>query len=283
MDFKDNKTYGTAIYPVHAEETSGLLTRCEPVLTPEKLLSRYLKGIPLIFPNGDEISMDDLKDKIYLAMNEAEALIGTTITREAFKEKHAFDMSLYNNYVHTRTEHGPIISLEQLSIVASNGQTIFKIPPEWIEAANFSKNLINVIPLLASYGGTSVSGTPVTANGNGAGPAFLAIWASYGMAGQIPAYWNVQYTAGLSNKEGQVPTIVNELIGALAAIDTLSLIAPSNIYNSQSLSQDGISQSSSGPGPALYRTRIQELEEKRDMLVKKIKGIFSRKYFISNF
>lgn len=283
MDFSNSKKYGTAMYPVHAEQTSGLLTRSESILTPELLVSRFLKGIPLIFPNGDEISMTDLKDKIYLATNEAEALIGTTITREAFKEKASFDMSLYNSYVHTRTEHGPIISLEHLSIVAANGQTIFEIPPEWIESANFSKNLINVIPLLASFGGSSVSGTPVSSNGNGAGPAFLAIWGSYGMAGQIPAYWNVQYTAGLSNKEGQVPTIVNELVGAIAAIDTLSLIAPSNLYNSQSLSQDGISQSSSGPGPMIYRTRIGELEEKRDMLVKKIKGIFFRKYFISNF
>jgi hypothetical protein len=86
----------------------------------------------------------------------------------------------------------------------------------------------------------------------------------------------------MSTKEGQVPVPVNELIGCLAAIDVLSAIAPSNIYNSQTLSQDGISQSSSGVGPRIYELRIQELEVKRDTLIKKLKGIFSGKFFVDN-
>jgi hypothetical protein len=281
MDFTNSKSYGTAQYPVHAEQTSGLLRRCEPPLTPEKLVSRYLKGVPLAFPNGDKFSPEDLKDKINLATNEVELLLGTTITREAFKEKHPFDWALYKSFIHIKSEHGPIISLEQMCIKSSNGLNLFSIPPEWIETANFAKNLINVIPLLAAFGANTVTGTPVAASG-GAGAAFLAIWTAYGNAQQIPAYWEIHYTAGLANKEGQVPIPVNELIGVVAAMAILSEVAPTNLYNSQSLSQDGISQSSSGPGPMIYRTRMEELDKKKEDLIKKLKGVFSRRYFIGN-
>jgi hypothetical protein len=274
MDFSQTKKYGTSIYPIHAEQTSGLLRRCEPILTPEKLVSRYLKGIPLNFPNGDKFSPDDLKDKINLAMNEVELLIKCPLTREAFKHKVPFDKALYDAFIHVRTETGPIVSLEHLAIVSANGANIFEIPPDWIESANFAKRLINVIPLLAAYGVNSVQG----AVGN-AGIAFLSVM---GGLGWVPAYWEVRYTAGVSNKEGQLPIVVNELIGAIAAIEVLSEIAPSNIYNSQSLSQDGISQSSSGLGPRLYEKRIEELTDKKIELTKKIKGVFSSKFVIDN-
>lgn len=273
-DFSQTKNYGTAIYPVHAAETSGLVRRIEPLLTPEKLRSRFLKGIPLSFPNGDTFSDEDLKDKIMVAVNEAEIMLNMTINREAFKEKQPFDKSLYDAFIHLKTEHGPIMSVEHLQIASADGDNIFEIPPAWIEPANFAKRLINVIPLIAAFGINSVQGSV-----SNAGIAFLTIM---GGLGWVPAYWQIKYTAGMSFKEGNVPINVNELIGAIAAIDILSEIAPSFLYNSQSLSQDGISQSSSGPGPRIYELRINELTDKRDTLIKKLKGIFSGKFFISN-
>lgn len=273
-NFTQTKRYGTAIYPVHAEETSGLMRRCEPFLTPEQLVSRFLKGIPLKFRNGDRFTPDELKDRIHLAMNEAELLLGTVITRESFKHKVPFDYSLYRAYIHVMAEHRPIISLEHLAIVSADHNTIFEIPPTWIEGANFSKGLINVIPLLAAYGVNSVQG----AVGN-AGIAFLTVIDGLNW---VPAYWEIKYTAGLSNKEGNVPVPVNELIGTIAAIAILSEIAPLNIWNSQSQTQDGISQSSSGPGPRLYELRIAELTAKRDEIIRKLKAIFSNRYFVGN-
>lgn len=273
-DLSQSKRYATAAYPVHAADTSGLVKRSEPILTPEKLRSRYLKGIPLVFPNGDKYTDDDLKDKIHLAINEAEILLNMTVNRESFQEKHAFDKSLYDAFIHIRSEKGPILTLEHLQITSADGNNIFEIPPTWIEPANFAKRLINVIPLIAAFGINTVSGS--VANG---GIAFLTV---LGGLGWVPAYWEIKYTAGMSLKEGQVPVPVNELIGCLAAIDVLSSIAPSNIYNSQTLSQDGISQSSSGVGPRIYELRIQELEVKKETLIKKLKGIFSGKFFVSN-
>jgi hypothetical protein len=274
-DYTLTKTYETAMYPVHASQTSGLLRRCEPLLQPEQVISRWLKGIPLRMQNGDFITNDEMKDYIMVAMNDAELLLGRTITREAFKEKLPFDYNLYKTYIHLRAEHGPIVSLEHLAIVSADNNLIFEIPPTWIEAANFSKNLINVIPLLAAYGVNSVQG----AVGN-AGIAFLTVIDGLNW---VPAYWQIRYTAGLSNKEGQVPVPVNELVGIITAIHILSMLAPLFIHTSQSLSQDGISQSSSGPGPRIYQLRIEELMAQRDELVRKLRGIFSSKYFIDNF
>lgn len=269
-----SKEYGTAMYPVHAKETSGLFRRCEPVMSPAKLKSRYLKGIPLTFPNGDTITDEDLKDYINIAMNEVELLIGATLDRVQFKEKHAFDRSLYLSWVHIMAEHGPIISLEKLAIVPASGEDIYDLPAEWIETANFAKRQINVVPLLSAYGIHSQTG----AVGN-AGIAFLAMMDRFGL---VPAYWEITYTTGVSKKEGQLPIPINDLVGTLAAINILSFIAATNLFTSQSLSQDGISQSSSGPGPNIYLLRIQDLEKKKDELVRKLKALFGNKFFTSN-
>jgi hypothetical protein len=276
MDFSSGqKISGTAVYPVHADQTSGLLTRCEPLLGPDKFVRLFLKGIPLKFPNGDKYTAEDFQDKLNWAMNETELLLGTTILREAFRHKVPFDYSLYKAYIHIMAEKGPIISLEELAIVSADNNNIFNIPPTWIECTNFSKRLINVIPLLAAYGVNQVAG----AVGN-AGIAFLTVMDGLNF---VPAYWQIKYTAGLSNTEGQVPVPVNELIGCIAAIDILSQIAATNRFNSQSQSQDGISQSSSGPGPNIYNKRIEDLSARRDKLVSKMKGIFSNKFYIGQF
>lgn len=275
-NLNQSKQYGTAMYPVHSSGTSGLLRRCEPFLTPEQLVSRFLKGINLKFRNGDQFTPDELKDRIHLAMNEAELLLGCTITRESFQQKLPFDYALYRSFVHLDSEHRPIVSLEHLAIVSSDGHNIFEIPTQWIESANFTKGLINVVPLLAAFGGAQSSSGSVV----GAGVAFLSILSQMGW---VPAYWQIQYTSGLSTKEGNVPVPVNELIGCIAAIALLSEIAPLNVWNSQSQTQDGVSQSSSGPGPRLYIVRIEELMAKRDELVRKMKSIFSNRYFVSNF
>lgn len=273
--FNYTKSYGTAMYPIHALATSGLLKRVEPFLTPEQLLSRFLKGIPLQFPNGDKFSWEDLKDRIYLAQNEAELRLKTTITRELRQEKLPFKQEDYKAYIHLTAEQKPLCTIHQLAIVSADKNNIFEIPPEWIETTNFTKGIVNVIPLLAAYGVNSVQG----AVGN-AGIAFLTVIDGLNW---VPAYWQIKYTSGLSNTEGQVPAVVNEYIGTIAAIAILSEIAATFIYNSQSQTQDGISQSSSGPGPRIYMIRIEDLTTKMQALEKKIRAIFSQQFYVGNF
>lgn len=274
-DLSLSKEYGTAMYPVHALQTSGLMRRVEPLLTPEQLKSRFLKGIPLFFSNGDTFSDDELKDRIYLATNKVELDLKTTLTREQRQEKLPFKQEDYKAYIHLTAEQGPMISIESLAIVSADKNNIFQIPAEWIETTNFAKRIVNVIPLLAAYGVNSVQG----AVGN-AGIAFLTVIDGLNW---VPAYWQIQYTSGISNTEGKIPTVVNEMVGCIAAIDMLSQIAATFIHTSQSQSQDGISQSSSGPGPRIYQLRIEELEAKRKSLEKQLRNIFSNKFILGNF
>lgn len=275
VPFPYSKSYGTAMYPVHAAHTSGLMQRVEPLLTPEQLKSRFLKGIPLFFTAGATFSDDELKDRIYLASNVVELDLKTTITREQRQEKLPFKQEDYKAYIHLVAEQGPIVSIEQLAIVSADKNTIFEIPAEWIETTNFPKRLINVIPLLAAYGVNSVQG----AVGN-AGIAFLTVIDGLNW---VPAYWQIRYTTGISNTEGKIPTVVNELIGCVAAIDILSEIAALFIFTSQSQTQDGISQSSSSPGPRIYMLRIEELQQKRAKLEKQLRTIFSNRFLVGNF
>ena len=276
------KSFPTAIYPVHAKDTSGALKRVEPLLTPQQLRSRFLKGIFLTFPNGETFSDEDLKDQINMAINKGELLLKTPISPIQFQEKLDFDQSKYKAFISLKTSNAPIIHLDELAIVSTNGQILFAIPAPWIESANFNRSEINVIPLLASFGTTSVAGSPIVGNQPGNGVAFFALWNAYGLVTNAPAYWQVIYTAGLSRRDGTVPVSVNELIGCIATINMLSMLALMYLTTSVSLSQDGISQSSSNLGPRIYQLRIQELEKRRDELVIEITALFGRRFFTSH-
>jgi hypothetical protein len=265
------KDYGTKGYPVGAVDSSELLKRIEPILTPEKLVNRYLKGI-----NLSQYSNDDLKDILTIAADKAELLIATTITPVKRKEKHPFDQNLYRSFIHIMANFGPILQINKFCIRSSNDKSIFEIPADWIDAARFYQKQINVIPLTV-VGATGISqGQPTGA----AGLAFIA--AMNGGISWVPSYWEIEYTTGVCTKEGQVPSIINELIGCIAAINILGNLGAQNKNTSISISHDGISQSSSNPGPNLYQTRIAELSNEREMMVKKIKAVFYNKRFVTN-
>jgi hypothetical protein len=273
-DFATNKQFYAAGYPVHCTRTSGLMSRSEPVLTPQLLVSRYLKGIPLAFPNGDSYSAEDIKDQIRLAMNEVELLCKITLTREQFTDKVPFDINLYKSFIYLKTEQGPVLSVQDVSIVSSDGYKVFQIPSSWLESSNFSKGIVNVVPILGAY--SVATGGGVGAYG---GIPYINVFSQLTF---VPGFWQIVYTCSVSKVEGQFPTVVNDAIGTIAAINMLGNIATMFINTSQSLSRDGISQSSSGPGPRIYQLRIEELELKKKELLGKIKATFSQKFLISN-
>lgn len=273
-DFDRNKQFYSAGYPVHMTRSSGLVKRCEPVLTPSLLVSRYLKGIPLAFPNGDSFNEEDVKDQIVLATNEAEILCKITINREQFTDKVPFDINLYKSFIYLKTEQNPILAVQNVSIVSSDGYKVFEIPAAWLEPSNFSKGIVNVVPILGAY--SVATGGGVGAYG---GIPYINVFSQLSF---VPGFWQIVYQTGTSKIEGQYPVIINDLIGVLAAINMLALITTMFLNTSQSLSRDGISQSSSGPGPRMYLPYIEQLEKKRDVLVGKIKAAFATKFLISN-
>ena len=272
-DYSKSKSFGTKVYPVNAFATSDLMTRAEKFLTPDLLISRYLKTHEKEIRArwGDE----ELKDKINLAMNEFELLSGLKVNKVQDAERVPFDRDLYKSFVYIKTKHGPILSVEEINIQSSNGENIYNLPADWIEVGLAHQRQLNLIPILSIFGAAGLQ----DGRASNAGLIFLQAINNFQW---LPAFFTVKYTYGLSNTEGQIPIPVNEVIGMIAAIEILSELQTLNKYTSTSISQDGVSQAASGPGPKLYVQRIEDLEKKKEKLLAKIKAVFSNKYFLSN-
>lgn len=264
------KSYGTKVLPADAKEVSNLLRRAEPIITPELLLSRYLHGIDV-----SGYTQDELKQEIMLAIQEVEILTGLHVDKVQMKERIPYDSQLYKNFIHIKVNHRPVLSVEAIRVMSTNGQEIYRLPLEWVESGFFHKGQINVLPILSVFGSsaTIVNGVPSGAL------IFLQGQTNYNF---LPAFWEIEYTTGVSHKEGHVPVLINDLIGMTAATEILGALQANYIYSSQSLSQDGISQSSSLPAGAVYQTRIQQLNDRRERLLAQIKKVYHTKYFMSN-
>jgi hypothetical protein len=266
---KDQNSFN---YPVHTTSTSNLLKRVEPVIDPRELRNRFLKGILERLPKGMNYTDEDLKNRIDRAINELELDLGTPVFAEQVRDRLIYDFNLYKQWIKLRAQHAPILVINSLSITDSSNSLIFTLPASWLETTGLYRGDINVIPLLSSYGASLTQGTL------GGGLAYLTILAQ--SVTFIPAYWQLDYLAGISATPGQVPVPVNELIGIMATKRILSEIAANNINTSISLSSDGISQGSSNPGTSIYNQRNEDLEVQRVKLLREIRLCYLKKYFV---
>lgn len=276
-DFTNTKSGPGKAFPGNAVENTW--NSVEPLVTPSQVKGRFLFGIPLVSNIQDPITgkkqvyTDDLiKDTIDRSVALAEAETGLNIFPIQFKEKHPFDRNEYEAFGYFRTQHRPVASIEALTITPPSGGDIYSIPLEWVETGYLPKGQINLIPL----GNSIAYGTP--ANVGSGGALFLNV---LGNQPWIPAFWQLAYTAGFP--DGLLPKIVNELIGCIAAMEVLSQLATTYARSqSHSLSIDSLSQSVSTPGPQIYKTRYEELEEKRKTLIKKLKATYGINLFSGN-
>ncbi|MEM4359962.1 MAG: hypothetical protein QXT45_05485, partial [Candidatus Bilamarchaeaceae archaeon] len=151
------------------------------------------------------------------------------------------------------------------------GTVLFNIPLSWVDTSYLRKGVIHFIPLLSSSEGVII-GLPAV--GYAANPMVHILRFQQ----QMPSFWFIRYESGF--EENAIPSIINDLIGIYAAIDILSMLGPTNRFNSQSIGLDGASQGVSGPGNQLYALRIQELMQKAEMIKDVIKSRFTNKIFM---
>jgi len=254
--------------------------RLEPLLTTDQLVSRFLFGIPLVSRMKDPrtnkpmvITDDMLKDYIRLALDTAEAECAIDIMPVKYSEKFAFDKAEYDQFGFFKCTHKPVYSVDLLSVRPSDNQDVFIVPLEWVETAFLTYGQINIIPLTLA-----ITSNGITNSQTGGGAVFLNI---LGQKPWVPAFWGIEYTTGFQN--GQVPVIVNDLIGTIAAQRVLSMLAATYARsNSTSLSIDGMSQSISTPGPQVFKVRLDELAEQRKLLTNKVKKLFQQKFIVGN-
>lgn len=267
------KAVRPSAYPIFIQTPSGIFSRTEPLLTVDLFRLRFLNGIEKIIPDAASVLTDEfLKDKIIVALNEAELLIGNPIVLEKVVERLAFDYNQYKHFIYLRTQYR-IIGIESIKIQGANEEDFFVVPPQWIELGRAYQRQINIIPLMgASYTHTMAPTSGVAPYG-----AFVFMLQRYFHF--IPSYWTIEYYTGFSHKAGKVPIILNELIGIIATLNILSQLAPFNKNNAITLTQDGISQSSSNPGIQIFAQRMAELENRKNTILEKIKKAMAQKVF----
>lgn len=273
-DYTDSKSATGKPYPENAIATAR--QQLEPLLTVDQLKSRFLFGVPLVsamkdpFTGKSQILTDDmLADIIEGAISQAELELKIDIFPVKRREKHPFDIQLYNSFGYFQLSHRPCTSVDKLSVTPSNDRDVYTMPNEWVEGAYLHRGQVNIVPLTVGF----VGGTALPQASGGA--AFLSI---LGQAAWIPAWWQIEYTSGFV--DGNLPRVINDYIGAQAATEVLSMLGLTYARsNSHSLGIDGLSQSVSTPGPEIFKVRLEELEEKKKALMKKIKAIFGFKIF----
>jgi hypothetical protein len=267
------------VYPENAIDAE--LSRIEPILTPQQLKTRHLFGIPLVSRMKDPISgkhqvmtEEMLNDIIIGAVNQAEREVKIDISPVQRRLKLPFDRVSYESYGYMMLPNRPVTSLEKVSITPSNGLDVFVMPLEWVETAYLVRGQLNIIPMTAAFiQGGYVSGGPTS--------SALFFMTFLGGRSWIPAWWQLEFTSGY--KDGMVPRIVNELVGTIAAMEVLSMLATTYAqHQSHSLGIDGLSQSISTPGPMLFKTRTDELLEKRDRLIGRIRSLYGTGFFSSH-
>lgn len=280
-DYTDSQVDHRAQHPENAIDAHEW-SRMEPLLTPQQLINRFLKGVPLVSAVPDPITrkherFDDpeyLKDMILGAVSSVEMESKIDVFPVKRSEKKPFDRNEMIDAGYMRTNYRPIMSVDKLSIAPGNSSDILTIGKEWIARDGFVRGEIRIVPTI----GTIQSGGYIPAPGSaGQGSAFVAIM---GGVPWVPSFWTLEYTTGFA--DGRVPRSLNELIGCYAAIEILSLLATTNRNNSQSIGMDGMSQSIGNSGPQIYDTRIKLLEEKKQGLLKKFRAVYGNKFVIGN-
>lgn len=278
-DYTNNKDSLGAVYPIGQKEAPQ--SRLEPLVTPEEIRMFHLFGLELTsaivnsLTKKKAVITDAMLQKcIERALSQAELDTGLTILPVQYVESQPFDKKEMDSFGYMRLRQRPIASIQSMNIAPVNNENIFSIPLDWISMDLAQTGQVNFIPL--AFGLTDAGAIPA---GTITGSALFIN--CFGSQPWIPTFWKVTYTAGFP--DGKVPVVVNELIGTIAAMEVLSMLGVTyGRQTSGSLSVDGVSQSSSGPGNQIYAIRLKELADKRQRLINKLKAQYGLNFIASN-
>lgn len=278
-DYSEAREPAVGQWPIRGKESAW--TRLEPLVTPAHLRAIHLFGIPLVSAIPDPVTgkyrvMDD--DIVLTFIERAVALVEAETAIDLLpvdvEERAAFDRQEFEAWGYLKTNRKPISRVRGLSIQSSDGTDLYTFPLQWLETGYFHRGHLHIIPLAVT--GDQGAIVPLTATG---GITFMTMFGN--VSTWMAAYWYVKYESGF--KDGKLPGLLNDLVGTVAAIEILAALAATYAQQqSMSLGIDGLSQSHSMPGPQLFQVRIEQLTEKRQKLVGRIKTIFGQNLFVGN-
>ena len=240
------------VFPYRAIQTDDSINRYSDIPDVAKMRSVYLFGIPLRSTLTNESVTDEgIQTYIDAAISEIEMTLDITITPTTYRDRYDWVQELWtHSFGWQKLNHRPVIQVNDLALVFSNDeQKSVSFPMEWVYV-NHQDSAIQVVPAV----GTSIQGFLLSTM------AGSHIWSLYANGnGTFPGAVAVEYVAGF--QKGQLPAIVANLIGNIAALKLLMaigfLIFP---YSSYSLGLDAASQNVSTPGIAFLNQRIADLQ-----------------------
>lgn len=298
-DLSNKKPNISGTYPNNVQTVGGKgaagFTRVEPYITTKRLKDRWLFGIPLKHPITHQMLSDDTLKEIIdnaSARVELECNIDVfpvtrtykdmwdktkwdqgwgqmSLGKRNVKELHEISIRTSSSY---SVQNGVSSPYGSPADAQNEGVVLYTFTLDWVNMSLARKGILDFVPLQSALNGTIPGGSY--------GGAAAALFSVFTKMQYVPGFWYVRYTSGFD--ENAIPSVVNDLIGTYAAMEVLSMLAPLNKYNSQSIGLDGASQSISGPGNQIYALRYQDLEKKAEQLKDMIKAYFSVKIYMSN-
>ena len=231
------------------------MIRFLPLPTAQTLREEGLFGIPLYSSlTKQSISDATLEKYIIKAISTLEHQLGIYITPIHFDERHDLTKDIWiNSFAWVKLNQAPILDVQEVALSFVNQNALppsIKFPLELVYV-NSNEGAIRLTPAL----GTTVAITTSLAVA-GAQVAWFNMIGSNIYPGAI----RVKYRCGF--EQDKVPAVIASLLNKMASLEVLSSLGPVLFpSNSSSVGTDGVSQSVSGPGPALFSQRINELKE----------------------
>jgi hypothetical protein len=209
------------------------------------------------------------------AISEIEHEFDLYITPVRFLEKHDYDKEMFvKSYSFIQLQHGNVLNIDSLTLTFSNepDTKVIDFPMEFVHVMPQE----GVIQLVPAFGNT-FSGFLLSAF---SGTQFHAIRAMG--ATNFPGGIRVGYTSGFALDK--VPSMIVNLVESLAAHKVLSLLGPVLFpHNSIGISIDGVSQSTSNPGPGFLQGRMDNLEKVIEKQKIALKGYYQKAFQVSYF
>lgn len=223
----------------------------------ETLINNYLFGIELVDSAGNPFPKSLIYHHLNSAIQYTATLLDIVITPTEFEEEYDYYYNDFSNWGFLELFKKPAINVESVKLMFGDRQ-ITQIPKEWIQLTKLTA-LIRMFPTEGA-----INSLIITQDGSIMQPFFGC--------NHVPQMWKVKYKAGFE----KIPYELYDFIYKQAAVNVLQVwsdlvLGPG--MSGESLSIDGLSQSTGTPAFYRWKTYQDDLHTMLNTLKSKYDGI----------
>lgn len=234
-------------------------TRGESLVTVKQLKERYLFGIDLTDEQGNEIPDAVLQHQINSAVSYLEHKLDIIIFPTKVTERYDYRQVDYTNFNFLQLKKRPIADVEVLRAKFPTNQELVEYPEEWYVIEK-EAGQIQLSPVEGTFSGLIVT----------QGGSYVPL--IYGTRSYWPHLFEIEYTAGFC--DGQVPVLINEMIGMQAAIRTFEILGDIVLgpgVANESVNLDGAGVSKGLTASAMFSAFSARIESYKKQMAEYIK------------